>query len=143
MLPLVFLRIVPLLRVQKLLMNFKDIRAGAQVRAEEEARRDAEQQARIAQRLRRWKRWTIWLGVALGVSIAAIVPFLYGFPLHRRWDFVGKKILLLSMGLLPVFMYVAATTYNLWCYLRTMKRDHQTFAPPIDKLTARRGRRGG
>lgn len=123
-------------------MDFKDIKAGARVRAEEERRQDAEQEARIAQRLRRWKRWTTWLGGAFGVSIVAIVPFLYGFPLHRRWDSVGKKFLLLSMGLLPVFMYVAATTYNLWSYLRTMKRDHQAFAPPIDKLTARRGRRG-
>ena len=124
-------------------MDFKDIRAGARIRAEVEARQDAEQEARIAQRLRRWKRWATWLGVALGVSIVAIIPFLYGFPLHRRWDSVGKKILLLSMGLLPVFMYVAATAYNFWSYLRTMKRDHKTFGPPIDKLTARRRRRGG
>ena len=121
-------------------MDFKDIRAGARIRAEMEASQDAEQETRIAQRLRRWKRWATWLGGALGVSIVAIIPFLYGFPLHRRWDFVGKKILLLSMGLLPVFMYVAATAYNLWSYLRTMKRDHKA---PIDKLTARIGRRGG
>ena len=124
-------------------MDFKDIRAGARIRAEDEARQDAEHEARIAQHFRGWKRSTTWLGIALGVSIAAIKPFLYGFPLHRQWDSVGKKLLLLSMGLLPLFMYVAATTYNLWSYLRTTKRDHKTFAPPIDELIARRGKRGG
>jgi membrane protein YdbS with pleckstrin-like domain len=98
--------------------------------AEAEAIQAQEQEARIQLRLQKWKRGTVWLGSALVLSVAAVVPFLYGFPLHDKWDAIGKKILLLSMCLLAVFMYVAGTTYNFWAYLRDTKKGHKKFAPP-------------
>ena len=111
-------------------MSLKDAKEHIREEAAEESRRDEEQQARIEQRLRKWKIGTVCLGIALLASVGAVVPFLYGNPLHDQWDAIGKKILLLSMCFLAVFMYVAATTYNLWSYLRAMKHVHQTFAPP-------------
>ena len=101
--------------------------------AAEEARQDQELEGRIEQRLQKWKRGTIWLGVALVSSIATVIPFLYGYPLHARWDTVGKKLLLLAMFLLPVFLYAAATTFNFWSYLRNIKKIHKTFAPSGSK----------
>ena len=111
-------------------MSLKDAKEHIREEAAEESRRDEEQQARIEQRLRKWKIGTVCLGIALLASVGAVVPFLYGNPLHDQWDAIGKKILLLSMCFLAVFMYVATTTYNLWSYLRAMKHVHQTFAPP-------------
>jgi hypothetical protein len=40
---------------------------------------------------------------------AAVIPFLYGYPLHAQCDAVGKKVLLLSGCLLALFLYTAAT----------------------------------
>ncbi len=97
--------------------------------AAEEEREDRELEGRIEARLRRWKLGTIWLGVALSISVGSVVPFLYGYPLHGLWDAVGKKLLVLSMCLLPVFMYAAATTFNFWLYLRDIKKIHREFRP--------------
>src|SRR5579862_4976756 len=91
-------------------------------KAKEEARRDDEQEARLEQRLRKWKRRTTWLGISLAISIAAVVPFLKGHSLHEQWDVAGKKILILSMCLLVGFMYAAGITYTCWLYLKSVKR---------------------
>jgi len=107
----------------------------------QEAREDEEQAARIELRLRRWRRGTAYLGIGLAASIAAVVPFLSGYPLHDRWDVVGKKILLLTMCLLLVFIYAAGTTYNFWSYLRGIRAIHRKFAPPGSKYrTDQQGR---
>jgi hypothetical protein len=111
----------------------KDIKARLRAEATEEARQADEQEARISLRLRKWKRGTAWLGISLAASIAAVVPFLYGNPLHDQWDEIGKKLLLLSMGLLAAFMWAGATTYNFWRYLRATKETHRKFAPPGSK----------
>lgn len=100
----------------------------------EELSQDQAVEARIEQRLRKWKRGTVWLGIALTSSIAAVVPFLYGYPLHDYWDALGKKILMLSMCLLPLFLYSTGTTYVFWSYLRDIKNIHQKFAPPSSKI---------
>jgi len=104
----------------------------------EEARQDQEQEQRIDRRLRKWRARTIILGVALLASIAGVVPFLYGYPLHGHWDAIGKKILLLSMCLLLVFIYTAGTTYTLWSYLRALKNINGRYAPPGSQHRARK-----
>lgn len=97
---------------------------------DEETMLDRQKEEWIEKRLKRWKGGTIWLGIALVSSIAAVVPFLYGYPLHESWDAVGKKILVLSMFLLPIFMYALGITYSFWSYLRAIKKIHRDFAPP-------------
>ena len=99
-----------------------------------EASQDEEQEARIEQRLRNWKRGTAVLGLGLVVGIAAVVPFLRGNPLHDQWDSLGKKILLLTMCLFVAFMYTSGITYTIWTYLRGMKQVHRKFAPPGSKF---------
>ncbi len=98
-----------------------------------EARQDEEQEKRIEQRLRKWKRGTTILGLGLVASIAAVVPFLRGYPLHDQWDALGKKVLLLTMLLFVVFVYTAGITYTLWGDLRGVKKIHRKFAPPGSK----------
>jgi membrane protein YdbS with pleckstrin-like domain len=98
--------------------------------AAEEVRQDQYLEGRIEQRIRKWKRGTVWLGIALICCVVAVVPFVYGYPLHNYWDAVGKKILVLSMCLLPLFMFSAGITYMFWSYLRAIKNVHRRFVPP-------------
>jgi hypothetical protein len=70
------------------------------------------------------------LGFGLAGSIVAVTPFLYGHPLHYRWDAVGKKILLLAMGLFLAFAYAAGTSLTFWSYLPDIKKIHRKFMPP-------------
>jgi len=98
--------------------------------AEMEAREDEEQERQIEGRLRKWKRSTAVLFALLLISIGSVIPFLKGFPLHEHWDALGKKLLLLSMGLLVACMYSAGTSYTFWTYLKDIRRVHDTFAPP-------------
>jgi nicotinamide riboside transporter PnuC len=99
----------------------------------DEAQQDEEQEERINRRLTNWMRGTKYLGLALFLSIAAVVPFLSGYSLHYRWDALGKKIVVLAMILFVSFVYAAGTTYNFWVYLRGIKSLHRKFAPPGSK----------
>jgi hypothetical protein len=101
-----------------------------------EAREDEELEARIEESLRKWRLATILLGVGLAAGMVAVTPFLAGHPLHSRWDSVGKKILLVTMGLFLAFVYVAGTYLTFWKYLRDMKKIHKKFAPPFSKYRA-------
>jgi hypothetical protein len=65
--------------------------------------------------------------------MAALVPFLYGYPLHDQWDSFGKKLLLLTMCLFVMFMYAAGITYTLWSELRGIRKVQRKFAPPGGK----------
>jgi hypothetical protein len=111
-------------------VSHKNAKERIREEAAEEARQDQEQEALIEQHLRKWKRGTVWIGIALVSSVVAVVPFLYGYPLHYYWDALGKRILVLSMCLLSAFMYTAGITFTSWLYLRDMKRIHKEFAPP-------------
>jgi hypothetical protein len=95
--------------------------------AAKEAKEDARLEATIGQRISNWKRATVSLGLALLASIAAVVPFLDGHPLHKHWDALGKYIVLLSMFLLSAVCYAAWTTYNMHVYLRDVKEVHQDY----------------
>jgi hypothetical protein len=74
-------------------MSFKELRARVLEEAAQEVRQDEELEVRIEQSLQKWRRGAIFLGIALVASIVAVIPFLYGHPLHDQWDVVGKKIL--------------------------------------------------
>jgi len=90
-----------------------------------ETKRDEALEAEIAECLRSSKHRAIEASCAFGGSVIAIVPFLYGHALHRYGDPFEKTILVLSMCLLPVFLFVAGTTYNLWSHLRAIKTIHR------------------
>lgn len=100
----------------------KDKAKQKRIRLEAETRQDAEQESDVAQRLRKWKRATIWLAIALTASIGSIVPFLEGHTLHEYFAGGEKYLIYLSMCLLSLFMYTAGTTYNFWSYLRALRR---------------------
>ena len=95
-----------------------------------EARDDRAQEMRVEKRLTKWKRSTALLIIALLASVGGVVPFLKGYPLHAHWHEIGKKLLVLSMGLLVACLYSAGTTYNFWTYLRAIRKSHDIFAPP-------------
>ena len=100
----------------------KDNGKQKRIRLEGEKRRDAEQESEVAQRLRKWKRATICLAVALAASIGSIVPFLEGHILHEHFAGGAKYLIYLSMCLPSLFMYAAGTTYNFWSYLRALRK---------------------
>jgi hypothetical protein len=95
---------------------------------EDAAKDDAELEVKIIQKLRNWKRATIYLGVALFASVASVVPFLAGHSLHDHWDSIGKNMVLLSMILLPAFCFAAGTAYNMWSYLRSIQKINNEYA---------------
>lgn len=114
-------------------MNQDSVKAKRRDDAMEEARQAEEQEARLEERLRKWKRGATWLGIGLAVSVATVVPFLQGHSLHDQWDRSGKKILVLSMCLLVGFMYAAGVTYTCWSYLRGVRKINRKYGPPASK----------
>jgi hypothetical protein len=116
-------------------MNHKSAQARRKLDAAmEEKAQDKETELQIEGCLQRWRRRAIWLGIALLGSIAAVVPFLYGYPLHGQWDAVGKKLLVVSMCLLPACMYAVGTTFSFWLYLRNIRKIHRELAPPDSNI---------
>ena len=105
-------------------------RAALKRQSEAEARHDLEYEQRIERGLRRYRLIAVAVGLSLAVSIAADVPFLYGYPLHSYWGVLGKWLVILSMCLLAAFLFLAATAFNRWTYLRDIKQIHQEFGPP-------------
>jgi hypothetical protein len=92
------------------------------IRPAEESQKSVNDDALITQRLRKWKRGTACLGIALAASVGSVVPFSKGHSLHEYSPSVGKVLVILSMCLLSAFMYAAGTTYNFWWYRRSMKK---------------------
>lgn len=74
--------------------------------------------------LSKWKRRTTVLGIALLASIASVIPFLDGYPLHGEFTNTGKYLIYLSMGLLILFLGSAALTYNSWAYRRSLRSNN-------------------
>jgi hypothetical protein len=114
-------------------MSLKEAKARARAEAAEEAKQDEEREALMEQRLRSWKRRTLWLGVALVVNIGAIAPFAEGQPLHQYAGSSTKILVYLAMCLLAVFMFSAGTSYVVWNYLRDIRKINKKFAPPGSK----------
>jgi putative effector of murein hydrolase len=114
-------------------VRFKDKKKLARINSRQEAREDEEQEMQVEERLRKWMRATILLGIGLLVSVTTVVRFLYGHPLYKQWNSLGKNILLVSMVLFVGFMYAVWITYIYWWYWRGLKRIHKKFAPPGSK----------
>ena len=108
-------------------MSHSEQEAHVDPEATREAEENAKQEARIQQSIRGWTRATMGLGFALAASIASVIPFLYGQPLHSHWDPAGKNLVRLSMFLLCAFLYAAWTTYNTRSYLRNVRKINQEF----------------
>jgi hypothetical protein len=104
----------------------------AREEAAKEAKEDAELEAKIAQKLRNWKRATMCLGFALLANIAAVVPFLAGHSLHKYWGHVGKYMVRSPMFLLLAFCYAAQTAYNMHRSLRDVKKINKEYPPGSD-----------
>jgi hypothetical protein len=111
-------------------MSFEDLKARLREAAAEEARQADEQEAQIEECIRKWKRRTVYLGVALATSIALVIPFAEGQPLHQYASASGKIFVYMSMCLLALFMYAAGITYTFWQNLRDTREAHKKFAPP-------------
>jgi hypothetical protein len=115
-------------------MNRKQLKAQLRAEAIEEARQAEESEARAERTLRRWKHATMLVGMLLVASIASLVPFLAGHSLHMHWEKIGKKVLLLSMGLYGAFVYTAGHTWiEYWYGLRELRKIHKKYAPPGSK----------
>jgi hypothetical protein len=85
----------------------------------------------IEAELRKWKLGTALLGIAFAAACAGVVPFLAGYSLHEHWDPIGKKILLLAMGLFLPFVFVTTMYLIQWNYLRSIKRLTSITLPRI------------
>src|ERR1051325_6321110 len=106
--------------------------ARARIREEwaQEIIESEKQERQIEAQLRKWKLGTALLGIAFAAACAGVVPFLAGHSLHEHWDPIGKKILLLSMGLFLPFVFVTAMCLIQWNYLRSIKKINVDYAPP-------------
>ena len=126
-------------------VNLKNAKARLRAEAGEEARQDKEMEARLERRLRNWTRASVLLGVALAASIAAVIPYFHGHPLHYRWEAVGKRIMEVSGALFLAFTWVAETAFTFWYYLRGVRKTHRRFAPPGSEWRThnRQARRAG
>ena len=69
-----------------------------------------------------WRKRTLYSTLALLLSCASVYLFSDGHPLHGHWQDIGKYLVLLSMGLLLVFVYCAAFWYSAWQALRHVEK---------------------
>jgi hypothetical protein len=61
------------------------------------------------ERLGAWRRRGLYSTAALLLSCLFVYLFLEGSPLHAYWESFGKYLMLVSMALLPVFLYCAGS----------------------------------
>jgi|SRR5580700_10454059 hypothetical protein len=74
------------------------------------------------ERIRLWRKRSLYSGIALFLSCASVGPFLRGHSLHAHWDSFGKYLVLLSMGLLVVFVYCTGLAWSAWMALRDVTK---------------------
>lgn len=104
---------------------------------EQEAREDEEQERQIGSQVRKWKLRAALVGFAFMAACAGVVPFLAGHSLHNQWDAIGKKILLVAMGLFLPFLLVTMRWLIEWSYFRNIKKIDMRYAPPNIKYRKR------
>ena len=75
------------------------------------------------ERIGLWKKRSMYSGIALFLSCASVGPFLDGHSLHSSWNLFGKYLVLLSMGLLVVFVFCASLWWSAWMALRDVTKD--------------------
>ena len=73
--------------------------------------------------LRRRRKNALCATVTFFLSCAAVTLFLAGFPLHTYWESFGRYLLLLTMGLLPVFVVYVGLLWSAWVYRRDIERE--------------------
>ncbi|HTW46524.1 MAG TPA: hypothetical protein VMD92_01175 [Acidobacteriaceae bacterium] len=84
-----------------------------------------EAEASAAQLLQRHRGRAIIASAVFIAACASVSPFLAGNPLHRYWDDIGKYLLLISMGLLPVWVTCVGWALNTWAYTRSLRKLRQ------------------
>jgi hypothetical protein len=80
---------------------------------------EAKENAR--ERLRVWKRRAIYSALAFFLSCASVIPFLEGHSLHAYW-YLGKNLVLLSMGMLIPFVLCTVVLFGAYSCLRDLER---------------------
>ena len=74
------------------------------------------------ERIGRWRRRSIYSIVALLASCASVIPFSKGHSLHAQAEPFGRLLVLLSMGLLVVFVLCTGFFYSAWQALRDVEK---------------------
>jgi hypothetical protein len=77
--------------------------------------------------LRRWKRWTVRLSIAFAINAIVVIPFFKGNFLHEYWQTLGNPLLFLCLCFFIGSVFMAAMTFNLWSYLREMRRIEDNY----------------
>lgn len=81
----------------------------------------AELRQYAGKRIRLWRKRALYSTLALTLSCASVYPFLAGHALYEHWDSLARYLVLLSMGLLLVFVFSIATWYSAWQALRDVE----------------------
>jgi hypothetical protein len=81
---------------------------------------EARQSAR--QLLRHRRKQAVYATAAFFLSCASVSPFLEGHSLHTHWESFGKYLVLLSMGLLLVFIFYVGRAFNAWLFVRDVEK---------------------
>jgi hypothetical protein len=76
------------------------------------------------ERLRLWRKRALYSTGVFLLSCALPVPFQKGFPFHIYWESLGKYLVLLSMALLPVFVYCNGLWWGAWRALCDVKKTY-------------------
>ncbi len=63
------------------------------------------------------------LGIPTFASIAGIVPFLAGYPLHKYFYTIGRPLLLIATFLWVIFVLTSAQVWFLWSDVREIKKS--------------------
>jgi hypothetical protein len=72
--------------------------------------------------IRFWRKRGLYATSAFLLSCASVYPFLAGHAFHSYWNSVGRYLVLLSMGLLLVFVLCSSFWYNAWQALRDVQK---------------------
>jgi hypothetical protein len=63
------------------------------------------------------------VGIPSFGSIASVVPFLAGYPLHKYFYTIGRPLLLVAMFLWTLFMLSVGQVLFLWSDVREIKKS--------------------
>jgi hypothetical protein len=74
------------------------------------------------QLLRHRRNQAVYATAAFFLSCASVSPFLEGHSLHTHWESFGKYLVLLSMGLLLVFVFYVGRAFNAWLFVRDVEK---------------------
>ena len=74
------------------------------------------------ERIGLWRKRALYSTVALLLNCAFVYPFLEGHPLHKYWESFGKYLILVSMGLLVVFVFCTGLFWSAWQALRDVEK---------------------